>query len=136
MSIIQWKKTYNIGIGLIDDQHKKLIEILNELYEAHKSGTGKDLVNISLEKLVEYTYYHFDAEENMLRANNYPDLQSHIKEHNQFKEKITGFLNESKNGNLLLSIKTIDYLKDWTINHILGTDKEYSDYLLDVELGK
>ncbi len=136
MSIIHWRNTYSLGIGLIDEQHKKLLEILNELYEAHKIGTGKDLVNSSLEKLVEYTCYHFQAEEDMLRENNYPNLQDHIEEHNEFKKKITGFLDDSSKGNLLLSIKTIDYLKDWTINHILGTDKEYSDYLLDIELGK
>lgn len=136
MSAINWKNTYSIGISIIDEQHKKLLEILNELYDAHQMGASKEIVNSSLQKLAEYTDYHFDAEENMLQENNYPDLDDHIMEHNIFKQKISGFMREAQNGNLLLSIKTIDYLKDWTINHILGTDKEYSDYLLNIELGK
>ena len=136
MSAIQWKNTYNIGISVIDEQHEKLIEILNELYDAYHMGTSKDLISSSLQKLIDYTNYHFDAEEEMLRENNYPGLDEQITEHTIFKQKITGFLNEVRKVNLLLSIKTIDYLKDWTINHILGTDKEYSDYMLKIEFGK
>ncbi|MBN1302252.1 MAG: hemerythrin family protein [Melioribacteraceae bacterium] len=136
MSYIKWKSTYSIGIKVIDDQHKKLIEILNDLFEAHKLGTRKELITSALEKHTDYLLYHFKTEEDILRENNCPGLEEHIEEHNIFRSQISNFLSDTKKGNLLLSIKTIDYLKDWTINHILGTDKEYGEYLLEIELGK
>lgn len=135
MSKIEWKKTYELGIQLIDDQHKKLVSIINDVFDAQKAGTGKEIIHNALKELVEYTEYHFNAEEDMLRQHKYGAIECHIEEHNSFAEQIQSFLNDSKSGNLVLSLKTIDYLKDWTINHILGTDKEYGEFILHQELG-
>jgi len=135
MNKIEWKSTYELGIQLIDDQHKKLIDIINDVYEAQKAGTSKEMIHKALADLLEYTKYHFDAEEDLLKQHHYHEVDEHIKEHDEFVRKIKSFLNDSKSGNLVLSLKTIDYLKDWTINHILGTDKEYGEFILLKELG-
>jgi hemerythrin len=135
MKKIEWKSTYELGIQLIDDQHKKLINIMNDVYEAQKAGTSKEIINHSLNELLEYTKYHFEAEEDLIRQHNFENMEAHIEEHNEFIEQINSFINESKAGNLVLSLKTLDYLKDWTINHILGSDKEYGEFILQKELG-
>jgi len=136
MSYLKWRDTYGIGIGVIDGQHKKLIEIINQLFEAHHAGMGKDIIGNTLKELIDYTHYHFDCEEDMMKQCNYPDFDNHLVEHDNFREQINKFTDESKKGNLILTIKTIDYLKDWTINHILGTDKEFGSFLLKSELGE
>lgn len=133
MPYISWKRSFNLGIQVIDDQHKKLIDIINELYEAQKLGTSQLIINEVISKLEEYTKYHFDMEEEMQHANKYPEISNHKKEHQEFIDKLTLLKRDARNNNLLLSLKTVDYLKDWTINHILGSDKDFGDYLRNVE---
>lgn len=125
MAYIEWKKTYNIGIDEVDEQHKGLVEILNELYEAHHLGTASLIIDQTLIKLVNYTIYHFESEEKLFTKFNYEDAEKHVTEHKEFVDSIESFKMQAKKGNLLLSLKTLDYLKDWTITHILGTDKEF-----------
>ena len=135
MAEIIWRETFNLGITKIDEQHKKLIEIINELYNAHRRGTGQAIMSEILDELVDYTNYHFSMEEDLFTQFDYPAKEAHKSEHSYFVEKISNLQLESKKGNLLLSLKTVDFLKDWTINHILGTDIEFANFLKEKEVG-
>lgn len=133
MAYINWKEAYEIGIEIIDHQHKNLIEYLNELHYAQTNGTGQYLVIEILQKLADYTHYHFQTEEKLFEQYIYLKADDHLTEHKYFVEQIEVFQRELKNNNLLLSLKTIDFLKDWTINHILGTDQEFGDFVCSQE---
>lgn len=135
MATIVWRETYSVGIQKIDDQHKVLISIINELYEAHKQGTSQTVIVEVLEKLINYTNYHFSMEEDLFTQYDYPQQKDHVDEHKYFVGQVADLKQESRKGNLLLSLKTIDFLKDWTINHILGTDMDFSSFLQERELG-
>lgn len=126
---ITWKDIYETGVPVVDDQHKKLIELINELYEAQKKGQGQLVIRDILDKLIDYTQIHFTSEEQLFENTAYPQIEDHKKEHAYFAGRINEFKSDQKSGNIILSLKTIDFLKDWTINHILGTDKEYTPYL-------
>lgn len=136
MAYLTWRETYGIGITAIDNQHKQLIKIINDLFEAHHAGMGKEVIGKTLSDVIDYTHYHFDCEEDMMKQCGYSELTNHLKEHKDFRDQINKFSAEANKGNLILSIKTIDYLKDWTINHILGTDKEFGEFLLKKEIGQ
>lgn len=133
MSNIIWKESFSIGIRVIDDQHRKLMEIINELYDAQRIGTSQFIMNGVINRLEDYTIYHFKLEEEMQSLNLYPNFNQHIEEHQEFIGKLSKFKQDSIRNNLLLSIKTIDFLKDWTINHILGSDREFGEYLRNLE---
>lgn len=135
MPYIEWRTTYEVGFKLIDDQHIKLIAIMNELYDAQQRGTGQMIVTKSLLELVDYTVYHFSTEEKLFTQYEYPKKVQHMKEHQEFVDRINNLKADAGKGNLLLSIKTMEYLKDWTINHILGTDKEFGEFARERELG-
>ncbi len=129
MAAIRWKDTYNVGISIIDEQHKALIAIVNELYEAQQLGTTQSIISNVLDKLNDYSLYHFNMEEGMQLNCHYAQLEEHKKEHAFFIDKIKNLKTDLAKNNLLLSLKTLDFLKDWTIQHILGSDKEFADYL-------
>lgn len=135
MAFIEWREIYEIGFTKIDEQHTKLISIINELYEARKSGTSQAIIEKTLDELVDYTHYHFSVEEELFTRYNYPQATEHKAEHDSFILHIKEFQKESKTGNIILSLKTLDFLKDWTITHILGTDKEFGDFVKNKELG-
>lgn len=130
-----WNESYSVGIGVIDEQHKKLIKIINELYDAQKIGTTQILIGEVLSKLTDYTIYHFQMEEEMQSKYRFPNLNEHKEEHAGFVAKLNELKKDSEKKNLLLSLKTLDFLKDWTITHILGSDQEFADYLRMVEGG-
>lgn len=135
MFSFQWKSTYELGFTLIDEQHKKLFAIMNNLYEARHNSTSNLIVASSINELINYTLYHFTSEEQLFAQYNYPYSEAHIIEHNDFIMKVNQLKNNEDLGDILLSLKTLDYLKDWTITHILGTDKQFADFVKDKELG-
>ncbi len=131
---IQWKNIYSVGVDLIDDQHKKLIELINELQEAQQSGMASLLMEDVFNRLVEYTVYHFSTEEQLFKDHNYPGAKLHNNEHEEFVNKINYLKYQAQDGNLLITLKTLDFLKDWLINHVLGGDQEFGAFINELEL--
>jgi len=129
MSIITWRDSYSIGIEAIDSQHKVLLSCINDLYEAQKNSTSQAIIKDVIEKLHDYTVFHFEMEEKMQIGCNFEHYESHKEEHQWFVNKVKELSKELSKNNILLSLKTLDFLKDWTINHILGSDKEFGEYL-------
>lgn len=128
MAQIEWKESYEIGVPSVDEQHRKLVAITNQLYEAHHNQTGNLIIHDILEQLVIYTKEHFTDEEKNFDFG-YQDAEKHRKEHREFVAELDSLLTDARRKNLMIPYKTLDFLKDWLINHILGTDKELGYYL-------
>ena len=79
MKEITWTNDLTVGIELIDEQHKMLIKHLNDLSQALQSQQGPAKVAATLNFLIDYTNFHFTAEEKHMEANGYPELKNHIK---------------------------------------------------------
>lgn len=134
MGTIIWSEAYNIGISEIDSQHEKLFGILNELITAYSDGMENAVIIDALIKLTDYTYYHFNAEQEMHSTYKYPKAVLHKTEHNQFIIQLNELKLESEKDSTILTQKTLEFLKDWIITHVLGSDKLFGDYLKKVEL--
>ena len=118
----------SVGVKAADDDHKKLIGLLNRLYEAMKSGQGREVVGKVLDDLINYTKFHFAREEDYFAKTGYPAVE-HMKDHRELVKQAEKLQSRYKNGEPALSIETLDFLKDWLTIHIQGTDKQYSSYL-------
>jgi methyl-accepting chemotaxis protein len=128
-TLMKWGPQYSINVRMFDDQHKRLIDMVNQLNDAMNSGKGFDVLKTILGGLVEYTVTHFDDEERILTKNNYPDLAAHKKEHEALK-KTAGELMQKFNGNSnALSSEVMVFLKNWLVTHIQGSDKKYAQFL-------
>ena len=129
MALINWNETYSVKVKEIDVQHKKLVNIINELHDKMKEGKGKEVVEKLLAELLDYTVFHFSFEEKLLNTNNYPDHKTHAKLHADLMEQVQVFRNKVKSGNSLLSLELMNFLKKWLVEHILDSDKKYSAFL-------
>ena len=78
----------------------------------------------------EYAALHFKIEEEYFRLYKYPNYESHKKKHDSFVEKVADVEKRFNDGKLILSFEITTFLKDWIKEHIQGTDKEYSDFLI------
>ncbi len=126
-----WKDEYSVGIEEMDNDHKKLLNLINQLQTAVHYYTGREFEEKALEELVDYTKTHFNKEEKLLEDNGYADLDAHKLLHKQFIDKVNQFLEQYKQDSELTINDTLEFLKDWLIKHINGTDKEYGKVLND-----
>ena len=131
MALMVWSDQFSIGIQSVDDQHKKLVEYVNELHDAMMSGKSDDVLGPILNNLIDYTANHFAFEEKLFCEHNYPDTTAHTAEHKALAEKVIAFNEDFKRGDASISLGIMSFLKDWLMNHILKSDKKYSPFLIE-----
>ena len=113
----------------MDQQHLRLVEMINELYRILLSNNPDEFLGITLHRLVEYAGIHFEKEETLLEKYRFPEIESHKKEHEAFVKKIITYHKQYKAGTLKLSVEIVNFLKDWLTDHIIGKDKKYGHFL-------
>jgi hemerythrin-like metal-binding protein len=127
--LFPWSDIYSVKIGIIDSQHKNLVNIINELHQAMITRHGKEQLGTILSTLIKYTQMHFKTEENLLESHQYPEYARHKTEHDQLTKTVLDFRSKFQRDEIGLTIEVMDFLKDWLIKHILGTDKRYAPFL-------
>uniref|UniRef100_I2Q086 Hemerythrin-like metal-binding domain-containing protein n=1 Tax=Desulfovibrio sp. U5L TaxID=596152 RepID=I2Q086_9BACT len=126
--ILQWDQSLAVGIGEIDGQHQKLVGMICDLHEAMRSGKGKDQVEAILRELENYAVEHFGYEEKLMEQYKYPAYRNHRKEHEAFVDKVIAFGNDFRNNRAALTTEVMNFLKNWLVGHIKGTDQKYSAF--------
>jgi hemerythrin len=129
MALFTWSDKFAVNILEIDAQHKRLIELINMLYDAMKQGKGKDVLGKVLADLVTYTVYHFSTEEKLFQKFGYPEYEVHKKEHDNLTLKAKDLKEKFNQGKTMITIEVMNFLKDWLNNHILNSDTQYGPFL-------
>ena len=122
MAFISWNDTYNTDIEKIDEQHRKLVDIINKLHDARETGKTQEALDGLLSKLIDYTKYHFDYEEALLEDLNYPELAKHKAMHQELIEQIGMMLRSHLDNKSHVGIALSMFLKAWLLKHILNED--------------
>jgi hemerythrin-like metal-binding protein len=130
MALIVWGPLLAVGVKEIDDQHQKLVALVNQLNDAMHAGHGKDQLRPVLSELVRYTAYHFGTEEKLMAKYKYPASEAHLGEHRKFVADVTAFKQKFEGGNAMISTEIMNFLRDWLSKHILLTDKRFAKSLI------
>jgi hemerythrin len=128
MAFIRWSENLSVNVADIDSQHKQLVNLINDLSDAMKEGKGKEALDKIIAGLVQYAKTHFATEEKYFDKFGYSDAVLNKQEHNVFVEKVTEFKKDFDDGNQLLSIPILSFLRDWLANHINASDMKYSGF--------
>lgn len=123
--LINWGSEYSVSEEILDNQHQNLIGIINKLYKAFLEANSSEIIFEILTEMVKYSKYHFITEEEYFNKLDYEHASLHIAQHKEFIEKVTNFMKDYENKSVTLSFDVMNFLKDWLVNHILKTDKEY-----------
>lgn len=134
-NLIEWSDRYRIGIPLIDEQHKKLIDMTNELYIGCLGGdeAAEAYFLKTVHDAVDYVRFHFTTEERLLERINYPDIVGHKKEHENFVREILQQVQAFQEGKKFVPNVFVRYLRDWVLTHIAVSDKLYAAYLVEMK---
>ena len=128
---VTWKDEYSVGIETIDNDHKMLLKLINQLQTSSLYYTGDDFDKEALTELLDYTKFHFSREEKMMEDNGYPDFDAHRQQHRNMTDEVINKVKDYEEDSEKTVDDLLDYLKKWLINHINGTDKKYSAFLIE-----
>lgn len=129
MALLSWQEKYSVGIKEIDNQHKQLINMINELNDAMLAGRGKDALLPVLNKLAGYCVSHFAMEEKLMSTHGYPEYDDHRDKHIKMTAKVKDLIADVQSGKSTISIEVMNFLKTWLDKHIMGTDQKYGPFL-------
>lgn len=129
--MIDWNESLSVGNSILDEQHQRLIDIINGFHEEVVSHPENELTIIPrvLDKLFDYVQYHFETEEEMMETAGYPDLENHRKTHRAIKEKLFDIKDRLVRKEIVISLELVVFFEEWLVNHILGVDMEYKGKL-------
>jgi len=129
MALIKWRDSYSVGIEKLDKEHLKLVELVNDMYIIVRDKGDIVALNSCIERVVEYTQFHFYSEEVAMEEKNFPGLDEHKKIHNDLVVQVIAFVERVKIEGEELRAEFYHFLRKWLIEHIVVEDQKYSEYL-------
>lgn len=128
MPFIQWNSSFSVGSPVLDADHRKLIEILNQIYDAWQESSSSLELGRLFDELMDYTNGHFSREESKLESRDYIDLARHRAAHDRLRELVLAFRSRHLAGQQAdkLTEEMAKFLKSWLLDHILEEDMRYS----------
>lgn len=126
MRIVAWEDRYRLGIDHIDSHHQHLLELLNRAYNAVIIEYNINDIRYIFHELLEYTDYHFKAEEELMHKFDYSKIDSHVLEHEVFRNRLNELLGSLLSLDSKFDIEIIYFLEEWLLNHISHVDKDFA----------
>jgi len=130
MLYITWGEKNNMGIQIIDEQHRGIVSTINSLYYFIRKGRGMEVLKPTLNILEQYSIVHFKTEEELIAKSGYPALEKHISLHQNLIKEMKSLSEESilsRDSEMVLR-----FLKEWWLSHINKEDQKYAPYVLKI----
>ena len=126
MPLVAWYKKYSVNNEELDGHHRKLFAILNRMYDSCLQAEDMDCVVPILEELIEYTDYHFSAEEKYMLARGYKGIEEHRQHHRYFRDKLLELRDCENKNDYDYKREVMVLLGNWILRHVTVEDKKYS----------
>jgi len=136
--LIVWSNSYSMGIKIIDDQHKGLFDIVNDLFN-HSTGDEveeRDYFKEVIHHTVQYIKEHFATEEKIMIATKFPGYAEQKKAHDEFTKAVIQSVRDFESGKRLVLVKLANFLKEWLLSHIAIMDMQYAAYFREIATRK
>ena len=129
MPIVTWSDEYNVNVEEIDLQHRRLLELVNNLHASVEARKEKDDLKAMLVELVEFTAEHFATEERLMQEHDYPEYKRHRKEHKTLLKHMNELVHMVSRGKSPTFYSDYDVSTDWALLHIAEQDKQMGEFL-------
>ena len=126
---LKWDDTYSVYVEELNEQHKKLFDMINKFYEMLEKGeSSTKVLTTTIGEMKKYALQHFTLEEHIMKLKNYPQLKNHQMRHKEFADKVIQLEDKLLKGSIIMPGEIEKFLKDWLISHIKVEDKVYGNY--------
>lgn len=126
---MDWSDRFALGIDLMDQQHQVLFRLIDQLAKAIQEGNPDQELKLIFTQLSDYTLTHFAAEEALMAKHGYPADQDHIENHRTLVYSLSDLVLKAKEGEPLVPLKAMNFLRQWLYQHIDGTDRQFAEFL-------
>ncbi len=133
MSLLKWSNFFSVGVDDIDEQHKKIVQMLNDMYDGISDCQGNEATNRVLPELLEYTRQHFSFEEEYMKELSFPGYSEHIQKHSELTDQVQQLCDDLKNNIDVNQLELAVFLVDWLKEHIMDEDMQYARYAVTRE---
>lgn len=133
MPIVKWRDSYSVGVKKFDDVHKVLLELINEMFVIVRDSQDVANLDVTVNKLIQYTQEHFTDEEQALEEANYPNLTDHKAIHSKLLEDVKSYKKRVDENDENAILGFYHFLRDWLLTHILEEDMQYKEYFAEAE---
>ena len=128
--LIIWEPSMSVGVAILDEDHKRIMNIINKLYNAILEGDGKDILDEIFHDMMAYINIHFEAEEELFAQTCYAGADEQKRQHRLMAQRATEARQKYEdNKEAVMPMEIMYFLKDWWIDHILNTDTKYAAHL-------
>jgi len=131
MTLLHWRDNMSVGVEAVDNDHKHLVDLLNQLHFLVLAGADRPSVGEVLEELMHYTEYHFDREETLMRSSDYPGLEEHQTCHRELARRLLEYKKTFDDRPESFDATAFyDFLSEWLVVHVLEKDMKYKPYVV------
>lgn len=131
MPLLDWDDNFSTRIAVVDEQHKKIVDLINEIYDELSNGSEAGRLDKLIKELIQCSQVHFKTEEDLFEKYKYPQSLEHIVEHQRFNVIMMNFHRDYLDGKIGAPIHIIDFITLWLKGHILEKDRAYVPFLAD-----
>jgi len=126
--MIEFTDELKTGVEVFDEHHRRLVELINQVYELLREGKKEEAMRVFTEELIAYTEYHLTEEEKFMQEIGYPEYEQHKKVHDIFRKEILRLKPAVESGDVEAFKQQLALAWGWLFNHIAKTDKKYGEY--------
>lgn len=136
MELIKWDDKFAFGLEDIDEEHKRLFELINDLITAKEKSENKSIaIQLGLEFLENYVVSHFENEEETFDQTDYPEKDAHKKLHEELKRQVQSYKSKfAEHGEEVID-DLIKFSTNWLTHHILEVDRKYVEFCIEKNIG-
>jgi hemerythrin len=133
MEFLKWKDQFSVNIPEMDTHHQKFFQLLNQIHHHNgRQDRSADFLDGLFGELFSYVQIHFTEEEALLEQTGFEGLANQKKQHQYFREQLIQFKEQLFSGNAIGTQSVLNFMRDWFLNHILETDKQYGAYFKNI----
>jgi hemerythrin len=125
LALLTWNNKYSVGVQTLDDQHKGMVGVLNELHAGMMKGQAQSVAGPLLDKLMKGAREHFALEERMMSEARYAGLAEHRSKHQELIGKLGNFMERYRKCDPTMYVQLLNFLRDWFNDHMQKEDQEY-----------
>ena len=125
--ILHWDEQFRVGIPRIDEQHQRLLRLAAFVAAAVAEKHNAEIVKALLFDVASFAEEHFSSEERLMEQLEYPELEAHREEHDDFRARIGAFLHECADDETL-GIRVMQVMQAWLKRHLMECDRRYAEY--------
>lgn len=132
---IQWTPALSVGVEEIDEQHRKLFDLINRATTLQADAGRFEAVSDLIREMIRYSDEHFKTEDAVMINADFPLFATHRREHQKYMEKIRAFVDSIKDERQDLMEEILDFLTGWWLEHITESDRRYARWIQNQAAG-